>query len=51
MHMEARFFGDEGYVFGKNGSGFERINLAAPKKVLIEGMERVKTALENIRYI
>ena len=46
MHMHAQFFADEGYIFGEESTGFERVNLAAPKKALMEGMERVKKALE-----
>lgn len=47
MHMEAQFFADEGYIFGESCTGFERVNLAAPKKALMEGMERVRVALEK----
>lgn len=48
MHMDAEFFTDEGYVFGKEGSGYERINLAAPTWVIKEGLERLGKALEKI---
>ncbi len=44
MVNEALLFLDEGYVFGKGGSGFERINLACPTWVLKEALERFKDA-------
>lgn len=47
MHMEAKVFFDEGYVFGDEGNGFERMNIACPTNVMLEGLERVKNALEN----
>lgn len=48
MHMEAEFFTDEGYVFGEEGSGYERINLAAPTWVIEAGLERLGKALERV---
>lgn len=42
MKEEADLFLDEGYLFGKAGEGFERINLAVPKHVLVNAMERMK---------
>lgn len=47
LHQEAHFFTDEGYVFGVEGSGFERINLALPTDALAEALERLKQALER----
>ncbi|MDY0404197.1 MalY/PatB family protein [Virgibacillus sp. 179-BFC.A HS] len=48
MHMEAEFFTDEGYIFGKEGSGFERINLALPTDALEEALNRLGAALRKI---
>lgn len=45
MHKEALFFTDEGHVFGANGRGFERINLAVPTAVLDTQLERLRVAL------
>lgn len=42
MHKKAELFFDEGYVFGEEGSGFERWNIACPTKVMMEGLERLK---------
>ena len=39
---------DEGYIFGKEGEGFERINLACPRSVLENAMERMVQALGDI---
>ena len=44
MQKEALLFMDEGYLFGKQGSGFERINLACPTFVLEEALVRLKEA-------
>ncbi|WP_066684645.1 MalY/PatB family protein [Christensenella intestinihominis] len=41
----AHLFFDEGYIFGKTGEGFERINIACPPRVLEEALARLKTAL------
>lgn len=43
--IEHDLFFDEGYLFGDEGEGFERINLACPRHVLEEAMERLKTAV------
>lgn len=44
MKHEAHWFLDEGYVFGEEGRGFERINLACPTRVLEAALERLKKA-------
>ena len=45
MREEAQFFTDEGYIFGKEGEGYERINLAAPTKVIEDTLNRLGQAL------
>lgn len=47
MHMDAQVFFDEGYLFGEEGAGFERMNLACPTKVLMKALERIKNALKK----
>lgn len=47
MHMEAEVFFDEGYVFGEEGSGFERMNLACPTHVLMDALERLEKNLKK----
>lgn len=41
MIEECELFFDEGYIFGEAGTGFERINIACPTGVLLEGLERL----------
>jgi len=36
---------DAGRIFGKSGEGFERINVACPRTILKEALERIKRAL------
>ena len=47
MVQKAHLFLDEGYVFGEEGAGFERVNLAAPRRVLKEGLERLAQAVKG----
>ena len=44
---EAYFFTDEGYIFGPEGEGFERINIACPTEKLMEAMERMANAYKR----
>ncbi|MDR4889503.1 MalY/PatB family protein [Fredinandcohnia sp. QZ13] len=38
---------DEGYIFGKEGEGFTRINIACPRALLEEGLKRFSEALKK----
>ena len=38
---------DEGYIFGEEGSGWERINVACPRSILEECMNRMKEVILN----
>lgn len=40
---------DEGYIFGKEGEGFERINIACPEQILGEALRRLADALGDIQ--
>ncbi len=42
---EARVGMNPGTVFGKNGSGFMRLNIASPRQVIAEALGRVREAL------
>ena len=46
-HEEAKLFFDEGYVFGAQGDGFERWNLACPTRYVEEALERMKDAYKK----
>lgn len=48
MHMEAEFFTDEGHIFGEEGNGYERINLAAPTAVIVDSLNRLGAALDRL---
>ncbi len=45
MLNKARLVLDEGYFFGEEGIGFERINVACPRSILSECLKRMKEAL------
>lgn len=38
---------DEGYIFGKEGAGFERINVACPRSILQKCLDRMSGVLEK----
>ena len=48
MHVDAYLDLDEGYIFGANGSGFARWNLALPESELIKALERLENAIKPI---
>lgn len=41
---------DEGYIFGTNGSGFERWNIALPRHLLADALHRLESAVNSIKY-
>ena len=43
---EAKLWLDSGKIFGDSGSGFQRINVACPRSVLKEGLDRIRRILE-----
>lgn len=47
IHKAEAIF-DEGYVFGEGGIGFERINIACPKRVLEATLERIYKAKKEL---
>ena len=47
MMERARLFLDEGYIFGPEGDGFERINIACPRSILAEALERIRKAISD----
>ena len=44
LHVKHDLFLDEGYIFGKEGVGFERINIACPRHVLADALKRMSEA-------
>ena len=47
MQRQARVALDEGYIFGDSGRGFERINIACPRSILRECLERMAETVER----
>ena len=45
MQNKAKLWLDDGYIFGKGGSGFERINVGCPRSVLAEALDKLKSVL------
>jgi cystathionine beta-lyase len=49
MMMEvAKVYLDEGEMFGPEGEGFERFNIACPRSILEEALERIRTTVERL---
>jgi cystathionine beta-lyase len=44
---KARLALNDGEMFGKEGKGFMRLNVAAPKEVLTEALQRIENAINN----
>ena len=47
MINEAKLWLDEGTMFGPEGTGYERVNIACPRATLEEAMHRLKVALDK----
>lgn len=45
---KARVAMNAGYTFGLGGEGFERMNIACPRSVLQEGLERIARAVNSL---
>ena len=45
MLEKARVYLDEGHIFGPQGEGFERINIACPRSILAQALERIRRAV------
>jgi cysteine-S-conjugate beta-lyase len=41
---QANVLPSEGSIFGREGEGFIRLNIACPRSVLIDALERIKKA-------
>lgn len=44
---DAKLWLDSGKIFGHTGRGFQRINVAAPRKVITECFDRIKLVIEK----
>ncbi len=45
---EAGLWLDAGRIFGKSGEGFQRINIACPRAILTEALERLEAAFKDL---
>ena len=45
INFKAKVWVDDGYVFGKGGSGYIRINIACPKATLERALENIKNVI------
>lgn len=43
----AKVWFNEGYIFGNVGDGFQRVNIACPRSILEEALNRIDRALKN----
>lgn len=50
MQEKAQLYFDEGYIFGKAGEGFERMNIACPTAVLEDALKRLEKALKEAGF-
>lgn len=48
MLNKAHLWLDEGYVFGTGGNGFERFNIACPRKILKKALEQLAKAVKDL---
>lgn len=48
MFEQARVYLDDGFIFGPEGDGFERINIACPRPILVEALDRIKQAISKL---
>ncbi len=49
MKKEAKVAMDDGYWFGENGVGYERMNIACPRYMVEEGLNRIEKAVKTLR--
>jgi cysteine-S-conjugate beta-lyase len=48
MREKARVGLDDGFLFGAAGSGFQRMNIACPRSVLAEALQRIEAAVAKL---
>jgi cystathionine beta-lyase len=47
--IDQQLYLDEGYIFGHGGQGFERIDLACPRQVLLAALERLNKVYDRLK--
>jgi cystathionine beta-lyase len=48
MREKARVGLEDGHIFGTNGTGFQRMNIACPRATLEEALKRIEGAVKNL---
>jgi len=48
MLEEAKVCFEEGFIFGPEGEGFERINIACPRAILVEALDRIRQTVGKL---
>lgn len=45
---QARVGLNDGIIFGKDGAGFQRMNIACPRPLLLDGLQRIESACSEL---
>jgi cystathionine beta-lyase len=45
---QARVYLDDGYLFGDEGDGFQRMNIACPRSILATALDRIREAIAGL---
>ncbi len=48
MKEKAKVGMNDGFIFGAGGSGFQRMNIACPRSILQEALERIEKAVDTL---
>jgi cystathionine beta-lyase len=48
MLEDAQVYLDDGFMFGHEGEGFQRINIACPRSILSEALDRIRQAIDRL---
>ncbi len=48
MLNEAKLWLNDGYIFGEEGSGFQRMNIACPRSTLVQALKQLEQALQKL---
>lgn len=49
IRNKAKLWLDDGTIFGRGGSGFERVNIACPRAVLREALQKLECAVNELK--
>jgi cystathionine beta-lyase len=47
LEHKARVYLDDGSIFGAEGAGFQRMNIACPRSILSEALDRIAAVLRR----